>query len=119
MMRARYASLLCVLLTGCGGDFVPREKVATYNPETKQAEMPHPCPDWSHSSSLNYDNSDHSNFGCATRTNLARQLAYPEDLAVSAGHQSTDTEATVRTIERYRAGEIPAALQPIQSSGSN
>lgn len=106
-------------LTACASDYVPREKVATYDRETQTIEFAYPCPDWSHASDINYDNSVHSNYGCATRNNLAQQLAYPQDLDRASGADGrTDTEGTVRTIQRYRAGEIPVALQPMQGASS-
>lgn len=110
-----------LLLTACGDDFVPREKTAIYNEQTGDLELPYPCPDWSHSSVINYDNSTHSNYGCAVHTNAAQQLAYPEDLAggkSNATSDTPDTEITTHVIERYRGGEIPVDLQPEQGSAA-
>ncbi len=120
-MRKIVLSLPVLLLTACADDFVPREKVARYDAETGGIEYAYPCPDWSHSSIANYDNSFHSNYGCAVNNNLAVQLANPEDLdhgRASAESGSPDTETTARVIERYRAGEIPAPLVPAQAAGS-
>jgi hypothetical protein len=108
-------------LAACGDEFVPREKVAQYDPETGTLELPYPCPDWSHSSLINYDNSPHSNYGCAVNTNVAQQLANPEDIAHGAPSDQSvgpDTEVTTRVIEQYRAGEIPVPLEPIQASAA-
>ena len=115
-MRA-LACFSLIMLTACAGDYVPREKQARYDRDTQTVEYPYPCPDWSHASDINYDNSVYSNYGCATRNNLAQQLAYPEDLDRASGAAgATDTEATVRTIQRYRAGEIPVQPQPMQGA---
>ena len=39
-----------------------------------------PCPDWSRQSGTDFANLPHSNFGCATQTNLGLMIAEPEDL---------------------------------------
>lgn len=113
-------TLSALALTACGGDdFYPRAKTAEYNPQTGQIDMPYPCPDWSHSSVVNYDNSPHSNFGCTTATNTAQQLAYPEDLAGrsnSAVSDTPDTEITSHIVDQYRSDKIPQPLAPMQAS---
>jgi pilus biogenesis lipoprotein CpaD len=115
-MRAAITIMVLFALAACH-DFVPREKVATVDAQTGEIVLPHPCPDWSQSASVNYDNAVHSNFGCAVNNNLAVQLENPGDLKQGYGSLSpSDTEASVRTIQRYRAGEIPQALSPIQES---
>src|SRR5260370_19109790 len=40
-----------------------------------------PCPDWSKSPKLGFENTVNSNFGCATVSNLGRMVASPADLA--------------------------------------
>ena len=106
--------LLIGALAACG-DYVPSEKKAVYDPVTQSLIYPHPCPDWSHSASINYDQSVHSNFGCAVENNFAVQLDDPADLLYGRGTGGYDLERSVRTIERYRAGEIPAELTPQQT----
>lgn len=119
-MRAFLILMLPFALAACAGDFTPVEKQPTYDHTTGAVIPPYPCPDWSHSSVGNYDNSNHSNFGCATRNNLAVQLENPRDLIEGRGHAGGgDIESSVRTIERYRAGEIPAPLVPQQDMGAN
>lgn len=111
--------LLPLLLTACGDDFVPREKVATVDHETGRAVPPYPCPDWSQSARINWDNSQHSNYGCAVNNNLAVQLVDPRDLERGRGTAGGNTDMSIRTIERYRAGELPAALTPMQTGGTS
>ena len=112
-----------LILSACADDFTPQPKTARYDPSLPGGiAYPSPCPDWSHSSTINTDNSVYSNYGCATNTNLARQLAYPEDLDHASGSNATgpDTETTTRVLERYRAGEIPKELTPVQgATGGN
>jgi pilus assembly protein CpaD len=38
------------------------------------------CPDWSKTTEANYNSSNHSNYGCASNSNLAAMIADPEDL---------------------------------------
>ncbi len=106
-------------LSACAADFEPADKVVAVDPTTGYAIPPHPCPDWSHNATVNYDNSLHSNFGCATNNNMAVQLADPWDLQQGVGSGTGNTDMGIRTIERYRAGEIPEPLVPLQAdSGS-
>jgi type IV pilus biogenesis protein CpaD/CtpE len=115
-MRRLYV-LALIGLTACN-DFVPVEKTATMNATTGELALPHPCPDWSQNATINYDNSNHSNYGCAVNGNLAVQLEDPWDLLGARPSQGnpSDTETSVRTLERYRAGEIPVPLVPQQDS---
>ena len=115
----RYSVIVMSLLAlGACSNFSPRDKVAAYDPETTQLTLPYPCPDWSQSQTSNYLNALHSNYGCAVNTNAALQLDDPADLYRGHGSNSPDTEITTRVIERYRAGELPVALTPIQSTGT-
>lgn len=103
-------------LSACASDdFEPADKVADVDPQTGYAVPPHPCPDWSHNATVNYDNSLHSNYGCAVNNNIAVQLADPWDLREGIGSDSGNTDMGVRTIELYRNGELPRPLQPIQT----
>ncbi len=110
-----------LLLTACGDDYAPVQKVATYNAGTGEIDLPHPCPDWSRSAIINYGNDPHSNFGCAVNNNLAVQVENPADLAHGSANAPSgpDTEIGEGVIEQYRAGKIPLPLTPIQGgSGS-
>lgn len=106
-----------LFLTACD-NFTPTPKTARYDTRTGGVTMPAPCPDWSQSQVHNYLNEHHSNFGCAVNSNSAVQLAYPQDLLQGHGTDSPDTATTVRVIERYRAGEIPTELTPVQTTGA-
>jgi hypothetical protein len=104
-------------LTACS-DYTPTEKRFTVDPATHQVTLPSPCPDWS-SPTENYDNSKHSNFGCATANNIAIQLDDPADAIEGHGAKTPNTETTVRTIQRYNAGEIPEPLVPLSDIGGD
>ena len=116
-MRSSLVMLTMFMLTACG-NFTPHEKVATYDPNTKALTLPYPCSDWSQTQDHNYQNAPHSNYGCAVNTNLAIQLEDPADLHHGHGTSSPDAETTTRVIERYRAGELPEPLIPLQSTGT-
>ncbi len=116
--HSRWLALALMALAACDNNFTPNPKQATYDPQTRALTLPHPCPDWSQSQTQNYKNETHSNFGCAVNSNLAVQLENPEDLVHGRGKATPDTETTTRVIEQYRAGELPVALKPIQSTGT-
>ncbi len=59
------------------------------------------CPDWSDAEN-NADEGQSSNFGCATRSNLAAMIANPADLVHGRVATTTDTVATVRALKAYR-----------------
>ncbi len=109
--------LMTLALSACD-NYEPREKTASYNPTTKQAILPHPCPDWSQSQTSNYGNYNHSNFGCAVNTNNALQVAEPADLERGHGDNSPNADVSNRTIQRYLAGEIPEPLTPLQDTAN-
>lgn len=108
---------LLLFLAACD-DYEPREKKAVYDPMRKETTLPHPCPDWSHNAARNYDNSLHSNYGCATANNMAIQLENPRDLHRGHGTRSPDAGITSGVIEAYRAGDLPQPLVPQQATGS-
>ena len=115
MLRTAMVMGMVLALAACS-NFVPNEKKAVYDPETKQLTMPYPCPDWSQSQTSNYLNQPHSNYGCAVNTNSALQVADPADLHRGHGAAGPDVETTTRVIQQYRAGDLPQPLSPLQSS---
>jgi pilus biogenesis lipoprotein CpaD len=65
------------------------------------------CPDWSRKSGLDYTNQPHSNFGCATETNLGLMIADPRDLLRGRDLSPADGIHQAEGIVRYRQGEQP------------
>ena len=119
-MRICLLSLLLLALAACSeGGFVPNPKTVSLDADSGALIMPHPCPDWSAPADANRLNTVHSNFGCAVNRNSALQLADPNDLVRGHGDNRPDTITTTRVVERYRAGELPAPLSPIQSTSSS
>lgn len=106
---------LC-LTSACGDNFIPADKQASYDPVKEELTLPAPCPDWSQSTTTNYLNAAHSNFGCAVNTNTALQLDNPQDMNEGHGNNKADTALNVGVIEQFRAGKLPKELSPLQAS---
>lgn len=60
------------------------------------------CPDWSGSSVYDPDASVSSNYGCATRSNIAAMVADPNDLIVGKSHSGGDGQTGASAIGAYR-----------------
>ena len=67
---------------------------------------PPACPDWSRRSGRDYTNQPHSNFGCATETNLGLMIADPRDLVRGRSLGSADGVHQAAGVARYREGEL-------------
>ena len=67
---------------------------------------PPPCPDWSRRSGRDYSNQPHSNFGCATETNLGLMIANPRDLVRGRELGRADGIHQAEGIARYREGQL-------------
>lgn len=63
------------------------------------------CPDWSKKSEANYTGANHTNYGCATNSNLAAMIADPEDLVRGQDDHGHDSTRAVRPVEAYRTGQ--------------
>lgn len=113
-MPRRFLCLALLTLAACSADPAPTTKEMRYDPQTNRFVPSAPCPDWSHSASSNYDNSLHSNYGCAVVNNMGQQIADPADIVRGNGNGKADTEAATRAIQRYRSGEIPEPFTPMQ-----
>lgn len=68
---------------------------------------PPACPDWSRRSGVDYANGPHTNFGCATATNLGLMVADPRDLVRGRTLAPADGVHQAEGIVRYREGEQP------------
>lgn len=67
---------------------------------------PPACPDWSRRSGVDYANLPHSNFGCATETNLGLMIANPRDLVRGRTLDPADGVHQAEGIVRYREGDL-------------
>ena len=62
------------------------------------------CPNWRVASQPDWDNKTMSNYGCAVNSNLAAEIANPEDLVHGrAGDTVTDAMTASRAIDMYRS----------------
>ena len=68
---------------------------------------PPACPDWSRKSGMDYANKPHTNFGCATETNLGLMIADPRDLVRGRKLDPADGVHQAEGIVRYREGDQP------------
>lgn len=64
------------------------------------------CPDWSRKSGTDFSNQAHSNFGCATQTNLGLMVAEPKDLVRGRTLAPADGIHQAEGIVRYHTGEV-------------
>jgi pilus assembly protein CpaD len=60
------------------------------------------CPDWSTNREYNYNASNHSNYGCASNSNLAAMVADPEDLVRGRESGKLDSNSGKRAVDAYR-----------------
>lgn len=61
------------------------------------------CPDWSTTSNSNFNSSNHSNYGCATNSNLAAMVADPEDLVRGRESAPIDNDSGNKAVNAYRS----------------
>jgi pilus assembly protein CpaD len=62
------------------------------------------CPDWSRPSEIEVEGAASSNFGCATRSNLAEMIADPNDLVVGKAYDGADARTVERAARAYSTG---------------
>lgn len=68
----------------------------------RRAEVPG-CPNWSVPAQPNYQNRSMSNFGCSVNSNLAMQVANPEDLLHGReGMGVSDNATAAKAVQFYR-----------------
>jgi pilus assembly protein CpaD len=87
----------------------------------RRAEVPG-CPNWSRPSSPDFANRSMSNFGCAVNSNLAMQVANPEDLLHGQeGSAVADAITGAKAVQFYRTTPPTGAkgLQDISTKKDN
>jgi pilus assembly protein CpaD len=73
---------------------------------------PPDCPNWTKSSSDDHENSQTSNFGCSTVTDLGLMVANPRDLVIARQLGPASAAQAGLAIQRYRSGQtapLPSA----------
>lgn len=63
------------------------------------------CPDWTKTATGSFDNQAHSNWGCATATNLGAMIAEPRDLLTGRDDHVSDGAHAIRSVQKYHDGE--------------
>jgi len=64
------------------------------------------CPNWSKAPGNDFDNTLHSDFGCATASNLAAMIDDPRDLAGGRAMGLAKGDPALAAIDRYRTGKV-------------
>jgi len=70
------------------------------------------CPDWTSDVSDTFNNDVHSNYGCATASNLGMMVANPEDLVRGRKLGPADGDYLRVSIDNYKAGKTKPLLDP-------
>ncbi|ALN71957.1 CpaD family pilus assembly protein [Aureimonas sp. AU20] len=78
-----------------------------------------PCGRWPEDLADTSENRNYHNFGCASQSNLAAQIADPRDLLGPRGMSEIDAERRSTVVEKYRRGERTASEAPRQASDYN
>jgi pilus assembly protein CpaD len=78
-----------------------------------------PCGRWPEDLGDTSENRNYHNFGCASQSNLAAQIADPRDLLGPRGMSEIDAERRSTVIEKYRQGQRTASEPPRQASDYN
>ncbi len=78
------------------------------------------CPDWSRASQPDMTGHASSNYGCATNSNLAAMVAYPEDLVSGrSGSPVSSTLASSKAVKTYRDAPTTGANGLIKEGSKN
>ena len=77
----------------------------------RRAEVPG-CPNWSRPAQPNFENRSMSNYGCSVNSNLAMQVANPEDLLYGReGSAAADAVAGAKAITMYRNWPLTGVIE--------
>lgn len=99
-----------------------RSDLAAIAVDRSLVTMP-PCPNWSKSPAIDFNNMVASNFGCSTAGNLAQMVANPMDLASGRRAGFADSPTAVSAVRRYYTDKVvlPNAVSvgPIAASPSS
>ena len=81
----------------------------------RRAVVPN-CPNWSRPSNPDFDNRNMPNFGCGVNTDLAMQVANPEDLVHGQeGAQINDTRTASKAVIYYRS-QPPSGTKGLEAT---
>ena len=77
------------------------------------------CPDWSKKSESEFWGATHTNYGCATNSNMAVMVANPEDLISGQNADGSYTRSGVRAVNKYNEGGSEGGGSSGGSSGAS
>lgn len=100
--KSFFAISASILVVGCAEP--PQRVNLITNSKDNPIIIPPNCPDWSVSSSVNYDNTPTMNYGCATVTNFGVMVEDPNDLVVGKSSNLTDSSRTAAKVRAYKSG---------------
>ena len=96
---------IVLALAGCGpvnrGLSTVHQPIVSRTATGSVATVPG-CPDWSRASQPEFEASTGSNYGCATRSNLAAMIADPMDLVSPRIADGTDPYEAAKAIRSWR-----------------
>ncbi len=75
------------------------------------------CPDWSDTSTANYNNRSSSNYGCATNANMASMVADANDLIRGNSAGASDPLTASGAIKKFRSSTTSGGGGAASSSG--
>jgi pilus assembly protein CpaD len=79
--------------------------------ERRRADVPG-CPDWGRPSQPDFGNRTSTNYGCGVNSNLAMQVANPEDLLHGrSGGSAIDAATGAKAIELYRSWPLTGVTE--------
>jgi len=108
-------------LAACGtanrGVDVAHAPLVTPGPDGRYTASVPGCPDWSRPLQPDFAASTTSDYGCATRSNLAAMIADPRDLIQPAADGTTDPFVASKAIRTWRDMRATAQRQGVEELG--
>ena len=77
-----------------------------------------PCPNWSKPAAADFTNSQSSNFGCATASNLGQMVATPSDLVAGTPLGPAVAASVVSPVQRYLTAPVLIGRPQALNAGS-
>lgn len=78
--------------------------------------IPPSCPNWEKDPGYDFNNTEMSNLGCPTATNLGLMIADPGDLVRSRSVGAGDGTTLARSVQNFRTGRIAKAGASVSGS---
>jgi type IV pilus biogenesis protein CpaD/CtpE len=79
---------------------------------------PPSCPNWEKPPGYDFNNTEDSNLGCATTTNLGLMLANPGDLTRSRNMSPGDGTTQARAVKNFRDDKSAKAAASVSGSAA-